>query len=222
MEAKLLKKYTIAVAGIGYVGLSNAILLAQNHKVYAVDILSEKVKMINERHSPINDKKIEEYLGRETLDLQASTNSVEAYKKADFVVISTPTNYDPQMNFFDTSSVEMVIESVINNNPQAAIIIKSTIPVGFTERMHKKFKTGKFLFSPEFLREGHALDDNLNPSRIIVGYPKNDPHLSELAHTYTELMLEGAQKKETPVLYTGYNEAEAVKLFANTYLVSAH
>lgn len=218
MEVKTLEKYTIAVVGIGYVGLSNAILLAQNHKVYAVDVLPERVEMVNEGLSPIKDKKIEEYLGKKSLDLQATLESTEVYKKADFVVISTPTNYDPQMNFFDTSSVEAVIESVMVSNPQAAIIIKSTVPVGFTERMRNKYSTGHLLFSPEFLREGHALEDNLYPSRIIVGYPEDDLHLSGLAHTYAGLMLEGAQKEDIPVLYTGYKEAEAVKLFANTYL----
>lgn len=218
MEGKILGKYTIVVVGIGYVGLSNAILLAQHNKVYAVDVLPEKVRMVNEGYSPIKDKKIEEYLGNKPLDLKATLDSTRVYKKADFVIISTPTNYDPQMNFFDTSSVEAVMESVIDSNPNAVIIIKSTVPVGFTERMRSKFSTGNILFSPEFLREGHALEDNLNPSRIIVGYPEDDLRLSDVAHTYAELMREGAQKEDIPVLYTGYKEAEAVKLFANTYL----
>ena len=218
MEGKILGKYTIVVVGIGYVGLSNAILLAQHNKVYAVDVLPEKVRMVNEGYSPIKDKKIEEYLGNKPLDLKATLDSTRVYKKADFVIISTPTNYDPQMNFFDTSSVEAVMESVIDSNPNAVIIIKSTVPVGFTERMRSKFSTDNILFSPEFLREGHALEDNLNPSRIIVGYPEDDLRLSDVAHTYAELMREGAQKEDIPVLYTGYKEAEAVKLFANTYL----
>lgn len=218
MEGKILGKYTIVVVGIGYVGLSNAILLAQHNKVYAVDVPPEKVRMVNEGYSPIKDEKIEEYLGNNPLNLKATLDGMGVYKKADFVIISTPTNYDPQLNFFDTSSVEAVMESVIDSNPNAVIIIKSTVPVGFTERMCSKFSTGNILFSPEFLREGHALEDNLNPSRIIVGYPEDDLRLSDLAHTYAELMREGAQKEDIPVLYTGYKEAEAVKLFANTYL----
>ena len=218
MEVKTLGKYTIAVVGIGYVGLSNAILLAQHHKVYAIDILPERVEMVNEGRSPIKDKKIKEYLEGKSLDLRATLNSKDIYIKSNFVIISTPTNYDPKMNFFDTSSVEMVIEDVMNNNPEATIIIKSTVPVGFTERMHNKFGVDNLLFSPEFLREGHALEDNLNPSRIIVGYPENSLYLSDLARVYAGLMIEGAQKEDIPVLYTGYKEAEAVKLFANTYL----
>lgn len=212
------KEYKIAVAGTGYVGLSNAILLAQNNDVYAVDIIPEKVDMINHKKSPIADKEIEEYLSNKELRLHATLNSKLAYEDADFVIISTPTNYDSQKNYFDTSSVEDVIELVLEVNPSAIIIIKSTIPVGYTDSIRKKYHSEKIIFSPEFLREGHALYDNLYPSRIIVGIPKKDEKLQNAAHIFAELLKQGACKKEIPTLYVGLTEAEAVKLFANTYL----
>ncbi len=212
------KSYTIAVAGTGYVGLSNAILLSQNNKVYAVDIIEEKTKMINNGISPIVDAEISDYLLNKKLDLTATTDAELAYKNADFVIISTPTDYDSEKNYFNTSSVEAVIELVLKINPKAVMVIKSTIPVGFTESAEKKYPGAKILFSPEFLREGKALYDNLNPSRIIVSYPGNNTELEDAAHTFAALLADGAVKKDIPVLFMQPTEAEAVKLFANTYL----
>lgn len=208
----------IAVAGTGYVGLSNAILLAQNNKVFAVDIIQEKVDLINNKKSPIVDKEISEYLATKELDLTATTDSNLAYKDADFVIVSTPTNYDTEKNYFDTSSVEAVIKIVKETNPNAIIVIKSTIPVGFTERIRKELDCKNILFSPEFLREGHALYDNLYPSRIVVSYPKDMPELKERAQEFAELLKDGAIKKDIEVLHPHCTEAEAIKLFANTYL----
>lgn len=208
----------IAIAGTGYVGLSNAILLAQNNEVTAVDIVESKVEMINNKISPIADKEIEDYLANKELNLTATTDSKSAYENADFVIVSTPTNYDDEKHFFDTSSVENVIELVIKYNPNAVIIIKSTIPVGYTREVIKKYGFKNILFSPEFLREGKALYDNLYPSRIIVGADLNNEKLKNAAVTFAELLKQGAIKKDVEVLYTDYTEAEAVKLFANTYL----
>ena len=208
----------IAVAGTGYVGLSIAVLLAQHHTVVAVDIIEEKVAMINARKSPIQDEYIEKFLEEKDLDLTATLNGTTAYANADFVVIAAPTNYDSKKNFFDTSAVESVIESVLENNPKTTMIIKSTVPVGFTQSMRKKYKTNKILFSPEFLRESKALYDNLYPSRIIVGVDRKDRCLTQKAHVFAKLLSEGAIKKDIPILITGDTEAEAVKLFANTYL----
>ena len=208
----------IAVAGTGYVGLSNAILLAQNNQVYAVDIIQEKVDLINNKKSPIVDKEISEYLSTKQLNLTATTDSVLAYKDADFVIVSTPTNYDTEKNYFDTSSVEAVIKIVKDVNPNAIIVIKSTIPVGFTERIRKELDYKNILFSPEFLREGHALYDNLYPSRIVVSYPKDTPELKEKAEVFASLLKQGAIKKDIEVLHPHCTEAEAIKLFANTYL----
>ena len=210
--------YKIVVAGTGYVGLSNAILLAQNNEVYAVDIDEKKVEQINNKKSPIVDKEIEEYLVKKELNLVATTNGKEAYSKADFVVIATPTNYDTKKNYFDTSSVETVIEMVMRVNPNAIMVIKSTIPVGYTRAICEKYHCDRILFSPEFLREGHALYDNLYPSRIIVGTDTKDEKLTEAAHTFAQLLAEGAIKENIDTLFMGYTEAEAVKLFANTYL----
>ena len=210
--------YTIAVAGTGYVGLSNAILLSQHNKVYAVDIIEEKTAMINNRISPIVDAEISEYLETKELDLTATTDAEFAYKNADFVIISTPTNYDAEKNYFDTSSVEAVIELVLKINPDAIMVIKSTIPVGFTSETSKKYPNAKLIFSPEFLREGRALYDNLHPSRIIASFPKNNQELEEAAHTFAELLSQGAIKENIPTLFMQPTEAEAVKLFANTYL----
>ena len=209
---------TIAIAGTGYVGLSNAILMAQHHKVYAVDIVPEKVDLINQRKSPIVDKEIEEYLAEKDLDLTATLDGKKAYSEADFVVIAAPTNYDSQKNFFDTSAVEAVIELVLECNPNAVMIIKSTIPVGYTTSIREKYHTNRILFSPEFLREGHALYDNLYPSSIIVGTDMADPEQVEIARTFAGLLQEGAIKENVDTLLMGFTEAEAVKLFANTYL----
>lgn len=208
----------IAVAGTGYVGLSIACLLAQHNEVVAVDIVPEKVQLINSKKSPIVDKEIEEYLATKNLNLVATTNGESAYKEAEFVVISTPTNYDPAKNYFDTSSVESVIEQVKKVNPNAIMIVKSTVPVGFTENVRKEYNSENILFSPEFLREGKALYDNLYPSRIIVGVPNGDNRLEQAAKTFAEKLKEGAIKKDIKVRYMNPTEAEAVKLFANTYL----
>ena len=212
------KDVRIAVAGTGYVGLSIATLLSQHHHVTAVDVISEKVDMINRRKSPIQDEYIEKYLAERELNLTATMDGATAYKDADFVIIATPTNYDPVKNYFDTSHVEEVIELVKGVNPQAIMVIKSTIPVGYTEGIRKKMHTDNIIFSPEFLRESKALYDNLYPSRIIVGRPEGDARLDKAAHTFAALLQEGAEKKEIPTLFMGLTEAEAVKLFANTYL----
>ena len=208
----------IAVAGTGYVGLSMATLLAQHHRVLAVDIVSEKVEMINRRQSPIQDEYIEKYFAKKQLDLTATLDAEMAYKEAEIVVIAAPTNYDSQKNYFDTSAVESVIEVVLRVNPQAIMVIKSTIPVGYTESVRKKFGTENILFSPEFLRESKALYDNLYPSRIIVGTDVNNPRLVEAAKQFANLLQEGAIKEHVNTLFMGFTEAEAVKLFANTYL----
>ena len=213
-----MKDLKIAVAGTGYVGLSIATLLSQHHEVMAVDIVPEKVEMINAKKSPIVDKEIEEYLATKPLKLRATLDAEEAYRDADFVVIAAPTNYDSMKNFFDTSAVEAVIELVMKYNPNAIMVIKSTIPVGFTEVIRKRTGSQNILFSPEFLRESRALYDNLYPSRIIVGTDLKDKHLVEAAHTFASLLQEGALKQDVPTLYMGFTEAEAVKLFANTYL----
>lgn len=213
-----MKKYTIAVAGTGYVGLSIATLLSQNHKVYAVDIVPEKVEMINQRKSPIQDEYIEKYLVEKKLDLTATLDAGFAYSQADFVVIAAPTNYDSQKNFFDTSAVEAVINLVMEVNPNAIMVIKSTIPVGYTECIREKTGNKNIIFSPEFLRESKALYDNLYPSRIIVGTNLEDKRLMEAAHEFANLLQEGAMKENIDTLFMGFTEAEAVKLFANTYL----
>ena len=210
-----MKDIKIAVAGTGYVGLSIATLLAQNHHVTAVDIVEEKVKLINERRSPIQDEYIEKYLAEKDLDLVATTDGESAYKDADFVVIAAPTNYDSKKNFFDTSAVETVIELVLKVNPDAMMVIKSTIPVGYTQQIRKKYNTKNILFSPEFLRESKALYDNLYPSRIIVGCDEDSRAKAEV---FAGLLQEGAIKEDIPTLFMGFTEAEAVKLFANTYL----
>lgn len=208
----------IAVAGTGYVGLSIATLLAQHHQVVAVDILPEKVALINNRKSPIQDEYIEQYLKEKTLNLRATTDGMEAYRDADFVIVAAPTNYDSKKNFFDTSVVESVINLVLQVNPQAVIVIKSTIPVGYTEHIREKTGSRNILFSPEFLRESKALYDNLYPSRIIVGTDLKDESLTQAAHVFAELLQEGALKENVDTLFMGFTEAEAVKLFANTYL----
>lgn len=212
------KDLKIAVAGTGYVGLSIATLLSQHHKVTAVDIVPEKVELINNKKSPIQDEYIEKYLAEKNLDLTATLDAKEAYSDADFVVIAAPTNYDSKKNFFDTSAVEAVIKLVIEYNPEAIMVIKSTIPVGYTASIREKFHCDNILFSPEFLRESKALYDNLYPSRIIVGTDVENARLVKAAHTFAELLQEGAIKKDIDTLFMGFTEAEAVKLFANTYL----
>ena len=211
-------KIKVAVAGTGYVGLSIATLLAQNNKVYAVDIIPEKVALINDKKSPIQDDYIEKYLVERDLDLTATLDAEEAYSDADFVVIAAPTNYDSKKNYFDTSAVEAVVRLVMQYNPNAIMVIKSTIPVGYTQRIREKTGSKNIIFSPEFLRESKALYDNLYPSRIIVGTDMADDRLVEAAHTFARLLQEGALKENIETLYMGFTEAEAVKLFANTYL----
>ena len=213
-----MKNIKIAVAGTGYVGLSIATLLAQHHQVTAVDVIPEKVDLINQRKSPIQDEYIEKYLAGKDLNLTATLDGAKAYSDADFVVIAAPTNYDPVKNYFDTSHVEEVIELVKSVNPHTIMVIKSTIPVGYTESIRKKMQCDNIIFSPEFLRESKALYDNLYPSRIIVGRPEGDKRLDEAAHTFAELLQEGAIKENIDTLFMGTTEAEAVKLFANTYL----
>ncbi|EEG51052.1 nucleotide sugar dehydrogenase [Blautia hydrogenotrophica] len=208
----------ITVSGTGYVGLSLAVLLAQNHQVTAVDILPEKVKLINDKKSPLRDEYIENYLLEKELNLTATLDEKTAYEDADFVIVAVPTNYDSKKNYFDTSAVELVIETVMKYNPKATVIIKSTVPVGFTENIRKKLNKKNILFSPEFLRESKALFDNLYPSRIIIGTDLRDPQLMQASQSFSALLKEGAIKKEIPTLFMGFTEAEAVKLFANTYL----
>lgn len=212
------KKYTIAVAGTGYVGLSIATLLSQHHHVLAVDVVQEKVDKINRRESPISDEYIEKFFVEKQLDLQATLDGEGAYRQADFVVIATPTNYDPVKNFFDTSHVEEVIELVMKVNPHAIMVIKSTVPVGYTESVGEKYNCGNILFAPEFLRESKALYDNLYPSRIIMGRPAGNEKLGQAAHDFASLLRQGAMKENIDTLFMGTTEAEAVKLFANTYL----
>ena len=208
----------IAIAGTGYVGLSNAVLLSQHNEVYAVDLIPEKVAMINAKQSPIVDREISEYLSTHSLNLVATTDATVAYANADIVIVATPTNYDTETNYFDTSSVEAVIEQVLSLNDHCVIVVKSTVPVGYTKNLRTRYGTNRILFSPEFLREGHALYDNLYPSRIIVGLPEEDPQMEEAAHTFAALLQQGAIKEDIPTLFIQSTEAEAVKLFANTYL----
>lgn len=215
---KAFEKLNIAVAGTGYVGLSIAVLLSQHHHVTAVDIVPEKVELINQKKSPIQDDYIEKYLAEKDLDLTATLDGETAYRDADFVIIAAPTNYDSRKNFFDTSAVEAVIRLVMKVNPEAVMVIKSTIPVGFTASVREKYQCGNIIFSPEFLRESKALYDNLYPSRIIVGTDMQDERLVEAAHTFAYLLQEGAVKENIDTLFMGFTEAEAVKLFANTYL----
>lgn len=218
LSSALIKSYHIAVAGTGYVGLSIAILLAQHNRVTAVDIIPEKVELLNKKQSPIQDEYIEKYLAEKRLNLTATLDAASAYRDADFVVIATPTNYDSKKNYFDTSAVESAIEAVLGVNPNAIIIIKSTIPVGYTVSIRQKYNCPNIIFSPEFLRESKALYDNLYPSRIIVSTDPDDPHLVAAAHTFAALLQQGASKENIDTLYMGFTEAEAVKLFANTYL----
>ena len=215
---KAFEKLNIAVAGTGYVGLSIAVLLSQHHHVTAVDIVPEKVELINQKKSPIQDDYIEKYLAEKNLDLTATLDGETAYRNADFVIIAAPTNYDSRKNFFDTSAVEAVIRLVMKVNPEAVMVIKSTIPVGFTASVREKYQCRNIIFSPEFLRESKALYDNLYPSRIIVGTDVQDERLVEAAHTFAYLLQEGAVKENIDTLFMGFTEAEAVKLFANTYL----
>lgn len=217
-ETKLNRSYKIAVAGIGYVGLSISILLAQANRVVAVDVAEEKVNMINKKKSPIHDDYIEDYLANKDLDLVASLDTDMAYRDADYVVIAAPTNYDAQKNYFDTSAIEAVIEKVLQVNQEAIIVIKSTIPVGYTESVRARYKTKNIIFSPEFLRESKALYDNLYPSRIIVSTDKDDQELTRASNIFANLLAEGAIKEDIDILSMGFTEAEAVKLFANTYL----
>lgn len=212
------QKKNIAVAGTGYVGLSIATLLSQHHHVVAVDVVPEKVEMLKNRKSPIQDEYIEKYLAEKDLDIDFTTDGAEAYKDADFVVIATPTNYDSEKNYFDTRHVEEVIEVVKEVNPEAIMVIKSTIPVGYTESVRAKYQSDNIIFAPEFLRESKALYDNLYPSRIIVGRPEGDARLDEAAHVFADLLRQGAIKQDVETLFMGLTEAEAVKLFANTYL----
>ncbi|WP_268812678.1 nucleotide sugar dehydrogenase [Enterocloster hominis (ex Hitch et al. 2024)] len=212
------KQMKIAVAGMGYVGLSNAVLLSQYNPVYAVDILPERVDEINRRQSPVADSELESYLKEKSLNLLATTDAEEAYGNADFVIIATPTDYDTEQSRFDTSSVEMVIDTVMRMNPRACIVLKSTVPLGFTDEMQARYRTGCILFSPEFLREGRALHDNLYPSRIIVGLDTCNPVQQEKARIFAGLLKAASLKEEVPILYMGPTEAEAVKLFSNTYL----
>ncbi|MBJ8349338.1 nucleotide sugar dehydrogenase [Streptococcus sp. CSL7508-lung] len=212
------KTKKITVAGTGYVGLSIAVLLSQHHQVTAVDVLSEKVELINQRKSPIHDTEIEEYLATKNLNLIATTNAKEAYKDADYIIIATPTNYDTKLNFFDTSAVESVIEMVLSVNPTAIMVIKSTVPVGFTESVRFKYQTNNIIFSPEFLRESKALYDNLYPSRIVLGTNLQDKELLAKTKIFAEMLQEGAIKANVETLMMGFTEAEAVKLFSNTYL----
>ena len=208
----------IVVAGMGYVGLSNAVLLAQHNTVFAYDIMKQRTDMVNDHRSPIKDREIEDYLKNKKLDLRCGTELEAELEEASYVIISTPTNYDPEKNYYDTSSVEDVIQKVLAKHPEITIVVKSTVPVGYTEDLAKKNPAGNFLFSPEFLREGQALYDNLYPSRIVVGAPKGNPKLHEKAKEFSEVLKGGAIKKEVPVLLTDATEAEAIKLFANTYL----
>ena len=212
------RKYTIAVAGMGYVGLSIAVLLSHHHKVFAVDVVPEKIELVNNRKSPIQDDYIEKYLSEKELDLTATLDAKKAYSNADFVVIAAPTNYDSTTQHFDTFAVEAVIKSVMEYNPNALMVIKSTIPVGYTKSIREKMGSKNIIFSPEFLRESKALYDNLYPSRIIVGTDTEDEQLTEKAHIFAELLQEGAIKENIDTLFMGFTEAEAVKLFANTYL----
>ncbi|MBR6665877.1 MAG: nucleotide sugar dehydrogenase [Lachnospiraceae bacterium] len=212
------QRYRITVAGMGYVGLSMAVLLAQHHRVTAVDILQSKVSMVNNRISPIKDEYISQYLKEKPLDLTATTDDSAAYKEADFVIIATPTDYDSEKNTFDTRAVESVLEQVYTYNPQATVVIKSTVPVGYTANLRNKYPEANILFSPEFLREGMALYDNLYPSRIIVGTDTEDEELTKKARTFADILNQGAEKQDIPTIIMGYSEAEAVKLFANTYL----